>query len=117
MTNIDTPGNEEKRNELLDDRDDVITAVDPSEFAFRTQTLALIRYLVDIKQVPAERFRQAARELGLAAGIAEARSAAADNPDQRLVVDHQAVAAVLIHTFLKFHLVVDDAHNAQELES
>ena len=73
MTNIENPGNEESPNELPDDRDHAITAVDPSEFAFRTQTLALILYLVDIKQVPAEQFSQAAHELGLAARIAEAR--------------------------------------------
>jgi hypothetical protein len=50
--------------------------------------------------VPAEQFSQAARELGLPTGIAEARRTAADNPDQPLVVDQQALAAVLIHTFL-----------------
>ena len=100
MTNIENPSNDENRNELPDDRGNAVTTVDPSEFAFRTQTLALIRYLVDIKKVPAEQFRQAAQELGVADAIAEERRFAADNPDRRLTVDHQALAAVLIHTFL-----------------
>ena len=90
----------ENRNELPDDRAHATTAVNPSEFAFRTQILALIRYLVDIKQVPAEQFSQAAPDIGVAAGIAEARRSADDNPGQTLAVDHQAVAAVLIHTLL-----------------
>ena len=100
MTNIENPRNDENRNELPDDRYHAIAAVDPAESAFRTQTLTLIRYLVDIKKVPAEQFSQAARELGLPTGIAEARRTAADNPDQPLVADQQALAAVLIHTFL-----------------
>ena len=61
---------------LPDDRYHAIAAVDPAESAFRTQTLTLIRYLVDIKKVPAEQFSQAARELGLPTGIAEARRTA-----------------------------------------
>ena len=64
------------------------------------QMLALIRYLSEIKQVPAEQFSQAAREIAVADGIAEARRSAADNPGQTLVVDLQAVAAVRIHTLL-----------------
>ena len=104
MTTVENPNNDEHPDEPIEDPAHAITAVDPSEFAFRTQTLALIRYLVDIKKVPAEQFRQAAQELGVADVIAEARRFTADNPGRTLVVDQQALAAVLIHTLLTTQL-------------
>ena len=53
MTNIEHPSYDD-RHESPDDQNNVVTAIDPSELAFRTKILILLRYLVDTKKVPIE---------------------------------------------------------------
>ena len=79
-------------------------AISASQLISRTQTLILLRYLVDIKQRPAEPFHQAVRELGLTDHFAAARQARSDNPEQRPPIDHDAITAVLIHTYFNTEL-------------
>ena len=79
-------------------------AISPSQFVSSAQKLVLIRYLQDIKNVPTEQFRQAARELGLTDHSAAARQARSDNPGQPTPVDHEAATAVLIRTFFNTEL-------------
>ena len=79
-------------------------AISPSQFVSSSQRLILIRYLQDIKNVPAEQFRQAARELGITDHSAAARQARSDNPGQPTPADHEAATAELIRTFFNTQL-------------
>ena len=79
-------------------------AISPPQFLSSYQTLILIRYLQDIKNVPAEHFRQAARELGLTDHFAGPLKEDTDNPVPRTPIPQEAITAVLIRTYFNTDL-------------
>ncbi len=100
MAPTDPPDRQDDHDPELPRRDQWDSSDDPAGRAFRLQLLILIRYLCDERKLPAERFREAERELNLTDVMTRERAAAIDNLRYDSRTDDQGTTAVLIHTLL-----------------
>lgn len=78
-----------------------VTAIQITNFSMRQQSLSLLRYLVDIKQLPAFYFKDAAKELCLTSKDhrVEQFQGYRDNP--RPVIEHRNTMAILLRVYLR----------------
>lgn len=77
------------------------TAIQINEFSMRQQSLVMLRYLIDIKQLPAFYFKEAAKDLCLSSKEHRADQFSHYRQSPKPIIEHRNTMAVLIRVYLR----------------
>ena len=78
-----------------------VTAIQINEFSMRQQSLIMLRYLVDIKLLPAFYFKEAAKDLCLASKEHRVDQFLHYRENPKPIIEHRNTMAILIRVYLR----------------